>query len=61
MIISNSLTSTEVPSLLIGFNKIDFLRARINEISPSMARALFLSIDGKMDYQPQKWRNLQTG
>jgi hypothetical protein len=47
MIISNSLTPTEVPLLLIGFNRIDFLKARIDEISRSTARILFLSIDGE--------------
>ena len=43
---SEVLTPIEVPMLLIGFKRLDFLKARIDEISRTTVRILFLSLDG---------------
>ena len=46
MIKSKILTPIEVPILLIGFKRLDFLKARIDEISRTTVSTLFLSLDG---------------
>ena len=46
MIKSKILTPIEVPMLLIGFKRLDFLKARIDEISRTTVSTLFLSLDG---------------
>lgn len=46
MEISEILTPIKVPMLLIGFKRLDFLKARIDEISRTTVSTLFLSIDG---------------
>jgi hypothetical protein len=43
---SEILTPIEVPMLLIGFKRLDFLKARIDEISRTTISTLFLSLDG---------------
>ena len=43
---SEILTPIEVPMLLIGFKRLDFLKARIDEISRTTVSTLFLSLDG---------------
>jgi hypothetical protein len=43
---SKILKPEDVPILLLGYNRIDFLISRIDEISQSSAKILFLSIDG---------------
>lgn len=43
---SRILTSSEVPLLLLGFNRLDLLKKRILEISRMPVKILYLSIDG---------------
>jgi hypothetical protein len=43
---SEILTPIKVPMLLIGFKRLDFLKARIDEISRTTVSTLFLSLDG---------------
>ena len=58
---SEILTLIEVPMLLIGFKRLDFLKARIDEISRTTVSTLFLSLDGGTGYRLKKLITLYSG
>lgn len=51
------LTQSDVPLLLLGYNRIDFLRKRILEISKMPIKILYLSIDGGGDVSTEELKN----